>query len=119
MGEILAFMLLCVMVLFFVWSILMLFDFDISFRSTKEKKKKKPLFKQGEFGFANKYDAYTKCVKIIKSCKTLQQWTRAGEMADLYDNVYNDDDLRYSLWTEWNFFEPEGGWQTEYSLEKQ
>ena len=118
MGEILAFMLLCIMVLFFVWSILMLFDIDLSFRSTKEKKKK-PLFKQGEFGLANKYDAYAKCVKIIKSCKTLQQWTRAGEMADFYDKVYDDDDLRHSLWTVWNYFEPEGGWQTEYSLEKQ
>lgn len=115
MGEILAFMLLCIMVLFFVWSFLMLFDIDLSFRSTKEKKKK-PLFKQGEFGLANKYDAYAKCEKVIKSCKTLQQWTRAGEMIDFYDNVYDDDDLRHSLWTVWNYFEPEEDWQTEYSL---
>ena len=59
------------------------------------------------FGMMNKYDAYQKCIKIINSCKTYQQWLRAMEMSHLHYQLYHDEFLEGALSTEWNYAEPD------------
>ena len=59
------------------------------------------------FGKMNKYDAYQKCVKIINSCKTYQQWLRAGQISHLHYRLYHDTFLEGALSVEWYNSEPD------------
>lgn len=60
----------------------------------------------GNFGLANKYDAYDKCVKIIKSCTTYKQWLTAMNLPHMHYALYGDDFLQSALINEHTFAEP-------------
>lgn len=67
------------------------------------KQYKKSEIEQGCFGYANKYDAYTKCVKVINSCETAKQKINANNMVKAFINLYNDSDLNEMLWDEFSY----------------
>lgn len=50
-----------------------------------------------DFGLQNKYDAYHKCIDIIKSCKTYQQWLTAFEIPYMFYDLYEDFKLMSDL----------------------
>ena len=66
------------------------------------KRHKKSEIEQGWFGYANKYDAYTKCVKVINSCETAKQKMDANNMVKAFINLYDDSDLNEMLWDEFS-----------------
>lgn len=90
--------LLCILVIVVIGTI-------VSYQSPFSRYKKEDEFT--EFGMVNKYDAYQKCVKIINSCKTYQQWLRTMEMAHLHYQLYHDEFLEGALSIEWNYAEPD------------
>lgn len=67
------------------------------------KRYKKTEIEQGWFGYANKYDAYTKCVKVINSCKTAKQKMDANNMVKAFINLYDDSDLNEMLRDEFSY----------------
>ena len=67
------------------------------------KKHKKSEIEQGWFGYANKYDAYTKCVKVLDSCETPRQKIDANNMVKAFTNLYNDRELNEMLRNEYSF----------------
>lgn len=66
------------------------------------KRHKKTEIEQGRFGYANKYDAYTKCVKVINSCETPKQKMNANNMVKAFINLYNDRYLNEMLRNEFS-----------------
>lgn len=66
------------------------------------KRHKKSEIEQGWFGYANKYDAYTKCVKVLNSCETPKQKMNANNMVQTFINLYNDRDLNKMLRNEYS-----------------
>lgn len=69
----------------------------------QRKRYKKSEIEQGWFGYANKYDAYTKCVKVINSCETPRQDINANNMVTAFINLYNDRDLIEMLRNEYSY----------------
>ena len=69
----------------------------------QRKRYKKSEIEQGWFGYANKYDAYTKCVKVINSCETYRQDINANNMVTAFINLYNDRDLIEMLRNEYSY----------------
>lgn len=67
------------------------------------KRHKKTEIEQGWFGYANKYDAYTKCVKVINSCETAKQKMDANNMVKAFINLYDDSDLNEMLRDEFSY----------------
>lgn len=67
------------------------------------KRYKKREIEQGWFGYANKYDAYTKCVKVINSCETAKQKMDANNMVKAFINLYDDSDLNEMLRDEFSY----------------
>lgn len=45
----------------------------------------------------NKYDVYSKLVKIINSCKTIDQIFSCRKIINRFDDIYNDDYLYNEL----------------------
>lgn len=90
--------LLCILVIVVIGTI-------VSYQSPFRRYKKEDEFTG--FGMMNKYDAYQKCIKIINSCKTYQQWLRAMEMSHLHYQLYHDEFLEGALSIEWYNSEPD------------
>ena len=93
--------LLCILVIVVIGTVI---SYQSPFRRYNKENKEEEFT---GFGKMNKYDAYQKCVKIINSCKTYQQWLRAMEMSRLHYQLYEDSFLEGALSTEWNYAEPD------------
>lgn len=55
------------------------------------------------FGLTNKYDAYKKCIRILRSCENIYQVIGVWDIARLHYDLYDDNYLYMQLENEKDF----------------